>query len=535
MAVEFWMQRTSPTIGPAAPRSLCTDCGISRTADPKRCGRACQFIHPDYAGLETRVHGRARDPARADETHFGPFRRTLRARLAPPSPGAQWTGITTRIGERLLETGAVDAVLTMGADPDDRWRPVPILVTEAAGMAQARGMRMGYAPLLALLEPAIARGVRRLAVIGIPCQVYALRALEQELGLDALYVIGTPCSDNTTTERFHGFLALLSDQPERITYLEFRADYHVELRFDDGRRQAIPFLKLPLSRLPADFFPLTCQTCVDYTNALSDLTVGYMAGEGEQWLLVRNERGEQLLALVAEAEAMLHRDAGAGVDLGTVVLDPGHGGAVKLPGSSPNNATSVSGVLEKTLTLDFGLVLRDALVAQAARAGETIKVVMTRDRDVNVAGAERAGVAGKTGARAFLSLHFNGAGDATVRGTETFYRAAENGAVNLGPDIAFARAVQSGLLAGLRAIDAGAKDRGTKPDTQSGPGGLGVLNPRSLGNAGHARPCVAALAEIEFITHPAVDRLIVSGAEAVAHRQAVAAPLADAIRRYLRG
>ena len=288
----------TPPIGPGAARDLCTDCGISRSSEPKRCGHACQFIKPDYPTLEARVHGRTRDPERPDERFFGPFRRMLRASLAEPAPGAQWTGITTRIAERLLETGAVDAVLAMAPDPDDRWRPVPVLVTKPAGMAACRGMRMGYAPLLALLEPARDAGYKRLAVIGIPCQVYALRALEAELGFERLTVIGTPCSDNTTTERFHTFLGLLSEHPETITYLEFRADYHVEIRFDDGRIEAIPFLKLPLSTLPVDFFPLTCRTCVDYTNVLADITVGYMAGQGEQWLIVRNARGEELMDLL---------------------------------------------------------------------------------------------------------------------------------------------------------------------------------------------------------------------------------------------
>jgi coenzyme F420 hydrogenase subunit beta len=165
-------------------------------------------------------------------------------------------------------------------------------------MAEVRGMRMGYAPLLALLEPALAQGYKRLAMIGIPCQVYALRALEAELGFERLYVIGTPCSDNTTTENFHTFLGLLADAPETVTYLEFRADYHVELRFENGRKRAIPFLQLPISDLPSDFFPMTCRTCVDYTNALADITVGYMGGAGEQWLLVRNERGEELVSLL---------------------------------------------------------------------------------------------------------------------------------------------------------------------------------------------------------------------------------------------
>jgi len=287
-----------PPVADPAPRGLCTDCGVSRTKTPADCGRACQFIAPDYPGLEARVHGRARDPARPDERFFGPFRRMLRASLAAPQQGAQWTGITTRIGERLLETGAVDAVLTMAPHPDDPWRPMPVLVTSAAGMAQCRGMRMGYAPLLALLEPAREAGHRRIAVIGIPCQVYALRALERRLGFERIFVVGTPCSDNTTTANFHTFLALLAEDPGSVTYLEFRADYHVELRFRDGRRREIPFLQLPISKLPPDFFPLTCRTCVDYTNVLADITVGYMAGQGEQWLLVRNERGEELLALL---------------------------------------------------------------------------------------------------------------------------------------------------------------------------------------------------------------------------------------------
>ncbi len=317
----------------APARDLCTDCGISRTAEPARCGRACQFIRPDYDGLDENVHGRRRLAA-GDERFFGVHKRMLRASLRQPADGAQWTGIATRLGERLLETGKVDAVLTVRPHSDDRWRPDPVLVTRAEDMAQCRGMRMGYAPLLALLEPAIEQGYKRLAVIGIPCQVYALRALQDELGLEELYVVGTPCSDNTTTENFHHFLSLLSDQPETISYLEFRADFHVELRFDDGSRRDIPFLALPISDLPSDFFPLTCRTCVDYTNTLSDLTVGYMGGTGEQWLVVRNKRGEELVEVLGD-------------ELKT-----------EAPGDSGKRQGSVTGFLKNTERAAGGLPLR---------------------------------------------------------------------------------------------------------------------------------------------------------------------------------
>lgn len=277
------------------PRALCTDCGVSRSSNPKACGQVCQFIKPDYPGLERMTHGRTR--GNGDEVFFGPYQRMYRARMATAVPGAQWTGITTELGAELLRRQTVDAVLTVKPCEDDRWKPVPILITDPADMHHARGMRMGYAPLLALLDEAVSRGIRRLAVIGIPCQIYALRALRPEL---ELYVIGTPCSDNTTTENFHQFLALLDEAPEHITYLEFRTDFKVELRYDDGRQRLVPFLSLPISDLPSDFFPLTCRTCVDYTNVLADVTVGYMGGDGEQWVIVRNDRGAQIVDALAD-------------------------------------------------------------------------------------------------------------------------------------------------------------------------------------------------------------------------------------------
>jgi len=284
---------------PRAPhRDLCTDCGISRSSDPSRCGRACQFIHPRYPELERRVHGRTRDAARGDELHFGPYLAMHRARLTRPLAGAQWTGITTRIAQRLLERGLVDAVIATASDPLDRWKPRPVLVTRAADVEQCRGMKMGYSPILTLLDEAAERGMRRLAVVGVACQVHALRALEAELGLETLYVIGTPCSDNTTTERFHHFLSLLTTTPAEVTYLEFMPDMRVELRFADGSARHVPFIDLPISQLPPDFIPLTCRACFDYTNSLADVTVGYMAGTGEQWLIVRNGRGHELVALL---------------------------------------------------------------------------------------------------------------------------------------------------------------------------------------------------------------------------------------------
>jgi len=94
----------APPISGQPRLGLCTDCGVSRLSDDRNCGQACQFIQPDYPGLETQVHGRAGKPE-GDEAFFGVTRAMMRARFVPEAEGAQWTGLTTGLAAMLLRAG----------------------------------------------------------------------------------------------------------------------------------------------------------------------------------------------------------------------------------------------------------------------------------------------------------------------------------------------------------------------------------------------------------------------------------------------
>lgn len=256
---------------------------------------------------------------------------------------------------------------------------------------------------------------------------------------------------------------------------------------------------------------------------------------------------DKVLALLPEAEELLSQDLAtstlqtapkarlASTELGTIVIDPGHGGKKKLPGSAANNAISVSGVKEKALTLDFCLILRNELLTQAQKANEQLTVVLTRATDVNVAGADRAAEAFKNKAKLFLSVHFNGNEKPSVRGTETYFRAKANGNLNLNDDIAFAKDVQDSLFNAIVALDPKAEDRGIKPDTETKPKALAVLNDSNLGNDKVKKMCRAALMEIEFITNPGVEVLLVSGPAAITNRTKVMAVVAKALRTHMKG
>lgn len=252
----------------------------------------------------------------------------------------------------------------------------------------------------------------------------------------------------------------------------------------------------------------------------------------------------KVLALLDEAEQLLdavrdepevatttHAPGSAAENLGTVVLDPGHGGTVRIGGSDPNHAISITGVKEKKLTLDFCMLLQDLLVKKAQAANKSVKVVLTRTADVNLGLADRAAVCKANKAKLFLIIHFNGWDNPDTRGTETYYKA--NGNLNLNEDKQFCELVQSSLVSSLKSIDTHAKDRGVKKDTDSGPGGLGILNDHSMGNDTLNPRCRAAYVELEFITNPGVEKQLISGPNAMANRELLLGNLADKMLDYL--
>jgi len=83
-----------------------------------------------------------------------------------------------------------------------------------------------------------------------------------------------------------------------------------------------------------------------------------------------------------------------------VVIDPGHGGI-------DNGTRAASGEIEKTLVLEFGLLLRDRI----EKSGK-YRVVMTRTDDTFVPLADRVNFARARGASLLISIH----ADALARG-----------------------------------------------------------------------------------------------------------------------
>jgi hypothetical protein len=109
----------------------------------------------------------------------------------------------------------------------------------------------------------------------------------------------------------------------------------------------------------------------------------------------------------------------------TVIIDPGHGGTnvtgthLLKSNSSPNNATSPSGLREKDLTLELSREIQRVFESErASNHAPKIRCILTRTNDWNPDFAERAKVAADSlNPGALVSIHFNTFRHGTALGT----------------------------------------------------------------------------------------------------------------------
>ena len=281
-------------------KELCSECGLCDTYYIHYVKEACAFLNQQIADLEAAAHGKSRDLNQENDLYFGVHQEMMAAKKKQAIPGAQWTGIVSTIACQMLNRGLVEGVVCVQNTAEDRFQPQPILARTTEEILAAKVNKPTLSPNLSVLEEIEKSGMKRLLVIGVGCQIQALRAVEKKLGLEKLYVLGTPCVDNVTRSGLQKFLETTSRSPETVVHYEFMQDFRVHFKHEDGSMEMVPFFGLKTNKLK-DVFAPSCMTCFDYVNSLADLVVGYMGAPfGWQWIMVRNDTGKEMLELVKD-------------------------------------------------------------------------------------------------------------------------------------------------------------------------------------------------------------------------------------------
>lgn len=183
----------SPTLTRVLKGQLCSGCGL------------CKALAPDSVEMHTVAPGYSRPRqfgpigATAEEAiaqscpgskvapwheaphsdpYWGPYYQVLTGHAVDPRvrfAGASGGGITA-LAIHALETGLVDAVLQIGADPEQPTRNQTRLVDTVDDLIANAGSRYAASSPLAEIE-AVLNQDRRIALIGKPCDVSAMRQL----------------------------------------------------------------------------------------------------------------------------------------------------------------------------------------------------------------------------------------------------------------------------------------------------------------------------------------------------------------------
>lgn len=197
-----------------------------------------------------------------------------------------------------------------------------------------------------------------------------------------------------------------------------------------------------------------------------------------------------------------------------VVIDPGHGGSAvagslaERSNSSPNNARSPGGILEKDITLELSLLLKEAIVDLATERGAEIGVLLTREDDRNLDFIERAGICNRPDTAAIVSIHFNASAGGRSMGSLALVAARDRNP-NYEADAAFGEELAEVCSEAVRRY---------LPETRS----LGVITDGHLhGGRGsnfffqlnrHAalREVPKCFLEVEFMDNPAVEKALLA-------------------------
>lgn len=233
--------------------------------------------------------------------------------------GAQWTGCVTAIAKSMMESGLVDAVVCVSSDGG--WSdPEPIIARSVDDVLKGRGVKPALAPSLKVLDEIKAdQSIRKLLFCGVGCAVQAFRAIQDDLQLEKIYVLGTNCADNSpTSNAAKNFIQKgLNIHSDTVRGYEFMQDFRVHVKTNNDKYTKTPYFCLPQT-IAKESIAKSCLSCFDYTNGLADVVVGYMGApmnkhmtDSMQTITIRNELGELMIQNAIDCNALtLFGDAG---------------------------------------------------------------------------------------------------------------------------------------------------------------------------------------------------------------------------------
>lgn len=230
--------------------------------------------------------------------------------------GAASGGIITSVLTYLLETGRIDAAVVLRQGWPKPWETTPILARKRAEIIAAR--QSVYIPTsVNMILGEMSKFDGRLAYVGLPDQVAALRTLQQfehEGAKKVEYVIGPYMGTGLYLGAVQSYLKTngISDLSEisEIRYRDGKWPGYLRITLKSGRELKVE--KFYYNYLIPFYITRASLLSVDFTNELTDISVGdawrpdlVKQGDGYSVVIARSQKGEELLHTM-QAEGFIY-------------------------------------------------------------------------------------------------------------------------------------------------------------------------------------------------------------------------------------
>lgn len=267
--------------------------------DCKICG-ICAQVCPRYGSSQSEVEKFVFGRESAESEPFGIYRRIVAARATDERilKVCQDGGIVTTLLIHALTSGSIDGAVVSGLSQTRPLFPASQVVTTSEGVLDCAGTRYFCSPNLFAVPEAL-KNHAKIAFVGTPCQVLALRKLQmlnmKRYAASMEFVIGLMCSESFSYEGLmekyiHEKLGCnLSD----IKNMNIKGKMLITMK--NGLVQEIPLSEV------RQFARGNCRVCGDFSSTLADISVGGLGLTGWTLTVIRTEKGDQLFSEAEQA------------------------------------------------------------------------------------------------------------------------------------------------------------------------------------------------------------------------------------------
>ena len=218
---------------------------------------------------------------------------------------AQNGGVVSSLLIHALNSGLIDGVLL--TDKDDRWFPKPVIARTPDEILSCVGSKYTVSPTLITYREAIREfKLEKLAFVGLPCQIHAVRKLQLSSPLSDEYgkfklIIGLYCFSNYTYDLLKTFVQGELGIP-LSTIKKFdvsNGKFYVYKNDGSVKQVSIGQTK--------QFKWSSCQFCKDFSAELADISVGSAGTFSNDWnsVILRTDIGVKVFNEAIDANKII--------------------------------------------------------------------------------------------------------------------------------------------------------------------------------------------------------------------------------------